>query len=376
MPDQPSLFEDDAPPPPKAKAKKVLIEEAQPPEKEPEGKRTRKPGIQPIQPSAELLALSAGLPAQLRMGTSSWNFPGWSGLVWGADYAESKLSKDGLEAYSKHPLLRTVSLDRAFYRPLSASQYARYAAQVPDDFRFIVKAPSLVADAQVRTEHGKSMALNPAFLSPELAAREFIEPALEGLGHKVGALVFQISPLPYQLLAHLHEVIERMGIMLAALPPLLPTAPDGVVGVEVRDAAFLSATNAPLLAQMLRHARATNPTAYCLGLHAKMPPIEDQLPLLRALWPGPLVCRWNLHRRHGAYGYEAAKQTYEPFNKMVDPDVDTRTTLTRVMVGTTGAGYPAYVTINNKAEGSAPLSVVALAQAVCSDLGANQGNAE
>ena len=110
----------------------------------------------------------------------------------------------------------------------------------------------------------------------------------------------------------------------------------------------------------LRAAGAT----YCLGLHAKMPPIEDQLPTLRALWPGPLVCRWNLHRRHGAYGYEAAKRLYGDFDALVDPDLETRTTLARVIAGTAGAGHAAYVTLGNKAEGSAPLSVVALAEAV------------
>ncbi|HRL36923.1 MAG TPA: DUF72 domain-containing protein, partial [Ottowia beijingensis] len=105
----------------------------------------------------------------------------------------------------------------------------------------------------------------------------------------------------------------------------------------------------------------------CLGLHAKMPPIEDQLPLLRALWPGPLMCRWNLHRRHGAFGYEAAKAQYEPFDQLIDPDDETRTHLARVIAGTCGAGELAYVTINNKAEGSAPLSVAALAEAVTND---------
>ncbi len=361
-PDQSSLFGSEEPPIPKTK--EVSREKPDVRQSAPPRTRSRGTGVQFAPQDAELLALSTGLPANAWIGTSSWSFPGWAGLVWDGDYAGTKLSKEGLPAYSKHPLLRTVSLDRAFYRPLSASQYARYAAQVPDDFRFVVKAPSLVADAQVRSENGRSMAANPAFLNPELAVREFVEPALEGLGSKVGALVFQISPLPRHLLARLPEVIEQIGVMLAALPPLQPRAPDGLVAVEVRDAAFLSAAHAPLLAQVLLRARATNPTTYCLGLHAKMPPIEDQLPLLRALWPGPLVCRWNLHRRHGAYGYETAKQTYEPFNQLVDPDYETRATLARVLSGTTGAGQPAYVTINNKAEGSAPLSVVALAQAV------------
>lgn len=57
--------------------------------------------------------------------------------------------------------------------------------------------------------------------------------------------------------------------------------------------------------------------SYCLGLHPKMPPIAAQLPILRALWPGPLVCRWNLNLKHGAFGYEKARDEYAPFNALV-----------------------------------------------------------
>ncbi len=128
-----------------------------------------------------------------------------------------------------HPLLRTVSLDRNFYRPLTVSQYQRYAEQVPEDFRFVVKAPSLVTDALVRTEDGRGREPNPAFLNPELALREFVEPALEGLGSKVGALVFQISPLPMALLDRMPQVLEQLRTLLQALPPVASRAPDGVI---------------------------------------------------------------------------------------------------------------------------------------------------
>ena len=101
-----------------------------------------------------------------------------------------------------------------------------------------------------------------------------------------------------------------------------------------------------------------------MGLHAKKPPIEEQLLLLRTLWPGPLVCRWNLHRRHGAYGYESAKAQYAPFDRLQDPGPTTRAHLACVITGTCGAGQNAYVTINNKAEGSAPLSVVELGNTI------------
>jgi uncharacterized protein YecE (DUF72 family) len=314
-------------------------------------------GLEP--PDEAWLALAAALPRNLRLGTSSWTYPGWAGVLWDGDYADTLLSRQGLAAYGQHPMLRTVCLDRNFYRPLTVSQYAGYAAQVPDDFRFVVKAPSLVTDALVRAENGRGMQANEAFLRPDLALKEFVEPALEGLGHKVGALVFQLSPLPAALLGHLPEVLERLATMLAALPALAPTAPDGVIAVEVRDPAFITA-HADQFASVLKAGGAT----FCLGLHPKMPPLEEQLPLLRALWPAPLVCRWNQNRLFGPYGYEAAEKAYAPFDTLIDPDPETRRALARVVAGTVGRGLNAYVTASNHVEGCAPRTLRLLAEAV------------
>lgn len=309
-------------------------------------------------------ALARTLPARLRLGTSSWSYPGWAGLVWDREYGNTLLSRSGLTAYSQHPLLRSVCIDRGFYRPLTEAQYARYAAQVPDDFRFVVKAPALVTDAQVRDEEGKGRQVNPAFLDPALAVQEFVTPALAGLGHKVGALVFQISPLPFMQLQRLPLLLERLRLMLKALPDVRGATPDGVIAVEVRDPEWLDPAVAPALAGVLKETGAT----YCLGLHAKMPRMADQLPLLRALWPGPLVCRWNLNPLHGAYGYEDARREYSPYERIHDIDADTRDLIVRTVCGITGAGQNAYVTISNKAEGCAPLSASALAEGVAAHL--------
>lgn len=311
-------------------------------------------------PDAATSELAGALSPRLHLGTSSWGFPGWKGLVWAGEHSEASLAKSGLTAYAEHPLLRTVSLDRSFYRPLSAVQYATYAAQVPEHFRFVVKAPSLVTDALVRSAQGRGLEANPAFLSPELAISEFVRPAIDGLGAKIGALVFQLSPLPDSWLGRMPELLERLAKMLSTLPSF-DSSSGSVVAVEVRNAEFLT----PEFAAMLKAAGAT----YCLGLHAKMPPAEAQLPLLRALWPGPLTCRWNLHRKHGAYGYEEAKGLYEPFDRLVDPDPESREVLARVIAATLAGGFHAYVTINNKAEGSAPLSVFELAKALASKRG-------
>lgn len=307
-------------------------------------------------PDDQLRTLAQALSPLVRLGTSSWSFPGWAGLVWAGMHREAELARDGLGAYAEHPLLRTVSLDRSFYRPLAAAQYAAYAAQVPDDFRFVVKAPALVTDAVLRGADGRGLQPNPAFLDPVSATEAFVRPALEGLGAKTGALVFEIPPLPPALRRDMPALLARLARMLGALPALAPLAPDGVIAVEVRDPDWL----VPAFRDVLRASGAR----YCLGLHPRLPPIEDQLPLLRAMWPGPFVCRWSLHRRHGAQGYEAAKSGYAPFDRLVDPDPATRAALARIVRGTAAGGFPVYVTANNKAEGCAPETVIALAAAI------------
>lgn len=321
-------------------------------------KATKKSGrsVEPAIPDPEWIELAQSLPPHLRLGTSSWNYPGWDGLVWNGEYAETNLSRYGLAAYAQHPLFRTVSVDRSFYRPLNVAQFAEYASQVGQDFRFVVKAPSLVTDALVRDETGRGMRQNPNFLNPEQAVQTFVEPALEGLKHRLGALVFQISPLPTAWLGQMPTLIERLHHLLKAIPDLKSIAPDGVVAVEVRDPQWLT----PQFVAALRDTGAT----YCMGLHAKMPHITEQLPILRALWPGPLVCRWNLNPVHGAFGYEDAKDAYEPYDKIIDPDTETRAALVRVIAGTANAGQNVFVTLSNKAEGCAPLSVVELARAI------------
>ena len=219
-----------------------------------------------------------------------------------------------------------MSLDQ-LYRPLTVSQYQRYAEQVPRTSALWSKPQPGDRRAGAHRRRPGPRA-QPAFLNPELALREFVEPALEGLGSKVGALVFQISPLPMALLDRMPQVLEQLRAMLQALPPLASRAPDGVIAVEVRDPEWLT----PEFAAVLRNAGAT----YCPGLHPKLPPLADQLPLLRALWPTPLVCRWNLNEVHGPYGYEDAEKRYAPYDRLHDLDPATHEALAKVIVGITG----------------------------------------
>lgn len=312
--------------------------------------------VRPAEPGDALRDLSARLARRfgdrLHLGTSSWHFPGWAGLLWQGAPSESTLSRHGLAAYARHPLMRCVSLDRAFYRPLETQAYAGLAAQVPPHFRFVVKAWSGVTDAVQRDPaSGRALQPNPQFLDPALALAACARPAAQGLGDKLGVLVFQLSPLPEAWLDDAAQLHARLEHLWAAVKPELPRT--ALLALELRDPALLT----PALARSLQ----AHGVRCCLGLHDRLPAAEEQLPMLRATWPGDLVCRWNLQR---GQRYADAKDAWAPFDRLRAPDLPTRATLARVAAATLDAGHRVFVTINNKAEGSAPHSVAALAEAL------------
>ncbi|MDR5749691.1 DUF72 domain-containing protein [Caballeronia sp. LZ024] len=314
----------------------------------------RKPrGVLPATVPPELDALSRRLSASVHLGTSTWSFPGWRDIVYGDDYSNTRLSRDGLNAYGAYPLLKCLSIDRSFYAPLSLAEYARYASQVPGRFRFIVKAPASVTDAVLRGERGVPAGDNPAFLNAQIAVDEFVRPCIGGLGAKAGALVFQFSPLPDAMIVEPSLFIDRLAAFLRALPPL---EGESRYAVELRDAVMLT----PRFIRALRDAN----VRYCIGVHARMPETWRQakaLALLDEKELGPLIVRWSLH---SGFKYEQAKSKYEPFDKLVDEDPDTRRDLAELAARYVFAGQPVVIAVNNKAEGSAPLTCFKLAEAI------------
>lgn len=312
-----------------------------------------------------LFRLGRQLPPSVYLGTSSWSFPGWQDLVYSRQYTEAQLARHGLAAYAQHPVLRAAGIDRGFYQPLAVADYERYASQVPEDFRFLVKAPALVTDAVTRRERGAPAEDNAYFLDPAAAIDYFVAPAIEGLGARAGPLVFQMPPMPREWVhgeAAL-DTIDRIGKLLAALPRVIGNVAP-VYAVELRNAELLT----PRFVRMLR----AHGARLCVGIHSRMPPAARQSVALHAMdaaegegddWrlKGPLVVRWSLA---SGFRYEEAKSRYAPFDRLIDPDIPTRGALAHLIHVALKSGQPSFVIVNNKAEGCAPLSAIELARAV------------
>jgi uncharacterized protein YecE (DUF72 family) len=288
------------------------------------------------------------LPHGLSLGTSSWSFPGWRGIVFAADAPKTRLARHGLAAYAQHPLLRAVGLDRTYYAPLAPGDYAAYAGVVPASFRFLVKAHELCTLAMFRAAGrypGRGGERNERFLDPDYAAEHVVAPCIEGLGEKAGPLLFQFPPQNIQALGGRERFVERLHAFLKALPrgPLY--------AVELR--------NAELLTTAYCDALLDTGTVHCFNVHPSMPPSREQYRLAGAAAAPALVVRWMLHPTQR---YEAARSLYEPCDRLVDEDPSSRQAIADMCLDAAAAQRPAVVIVNNKAEGSSPLTIVKLAE--------------
>jgi uncharacterized protein YecE (DUF72 family) len=311
------------------------------------------PGLAAAAPRPEHAALAARLPPGVRMGTMSWAFSGWEGIVYAPGVAKKRLAAEGLGAYVQHPLLRAVEIDRSYYEPLPAAALAAYAAQAPDDFRFLVKAHEdcTVARFPPHPRYGaKRGQANPRFLDAAYAADQVVAPFVAGLGVKAGALIFQFAPQeleqPAAFPGRLHDFLRR-----------LPRGP--TYAVELRNAELLT----PAYGQALAGAGAV----HCHNVWAAMPPVLAQARQLPADVRRPLIVRWLL--RHGD-AYEDARDRYAPFDRIRDEDPHSRADVAALVARASQHGVPSFIAINNKAEGCSPESIVRLAAAIADRLDA------
>lgn len=318
--------------------------------------------VEPAPVSEWQREVAAGLPQNVRFGTSSWSFPGWQGIVYRDAHSERVLARDGLAAYAAHPLLSSVGVDRSFYAPLPADTFAGFAAAVPPHFRFVVKAHEALTLARYpqHARYGAQRGRANALLFDLAWARDqVVAPYIEGLGDKAGVLLFQFAPQPAEWFAGDDRAGKsaprRFAERLYRFLRDLPRGPR--YAVELRTPDLLCDD----LAACLRAAG----VAPCLASMPGLPLLPTQAQLTGAAAAGTLVIRWLLAPHHD---YEGARAAYHPFNALVDPDPATRGDIATLIGEALARETPAFVILNNKAEGSSPLSIEALAAAVVDTL--------
>jgi uncharacterized protein YecE (DUF72 family) len=289
---------------------------------------------------AEESALLATLPTGLRLGTSSWTFPGWSGLVYPPKTTEAELRRSGLRRYTEYPLFTTVGIDSSYYRPLQASQLLQYAAQLPAHFRCVSKAFSGLTTLVDPRSHLP----NPHFLDADFCEREVLAPLREHFWSHAGPVVFEFAPMRHPYWLEPAEFAARLSSFLGKL------SKDFSYAVELRNREFLT----PAYAQVLsRHQ-----VSHVYNYWEQMPGLLEQLEICPAELGQEGVARLLIPP---GQRYAQRKQAFEPFDRLSDPQPMMRQELVELALRFNALKRVLFVLVNNKAEGSSPLTVRALA---------------
>jgi uncharacterized protein YecE (DUF72 family) len=291
-------------------------------------------------------AIASRLPGSVYFGTSSWTFPGWTGLVYPAGLSTAALGREGLRHYSRHPLLRTVGVDRSYYAPIPLDDLRAYADQLPDGFRCCLKAPAAVTsriEPSVGAARGAARP-NPDFLSVGRMVDDLLAPLASGFAGHTGPIVLEFPPGPRDHALAPARFADALDRFLEALPREFDYA------VELRDRTLLTPVYAAVLA---RHR-----VAHTYNYWSAMPMPLTQAGVVAADTAAFAVVRLLL--KPGTW-YEDQRDRFRPFNRLVEPDEGMRAEVVELTARALARGRKVYVLVNNKAEGSSPLTVEALA---------------
>ena len=228
---------------------------------------------------AALARLGAAVPALVRFGASSWNYPGWRGLVYRESYKGKRTSTRMLEEYAKFPLFRTVGIDASFYAAPTPEVLRGWAERLPAGFRCVSKVwQQLTVHTWTKAQDpGKAGALNPDFLNPALFVESIWEPYSAHFADNVGPLVFEFQQVPRASGIGPGQFADRLDTFFSRLPRELPYA------VEVRNDEFLT----PAYFAVLRE----HDVAHVFNSWTRMPSIGAQLDLPGALTAPFIVAR-------------------------------------------------------------------------------------
>jgi uncharacterized protein YecE (DUF72 family) len=252
-----------------------------------------------------------------------------------------------LAEYARFPLFATVGIDSSFYAPLSEKTLRSYAQALPPEFPCLSKVWDRVTVHTFAKPREKQRAgqRNPDFLNVELFLAEVWRPLAEHFAGHRGPLIFEFQTIAWKDQIGPQEFADRLDRFFGKLPP------EGRYAVEVRNAEFLT----PAYFAVLRE----HDVAHVLSSWTRMPSIGMQLDLPGAITAGFLVARALL--RPGR-DYADAVDAFAPYDRIRDPNPELRADLVRLVEAAEQLRIPAYILVNNRAEGSAPLTIAAVAE--------------
>jgi uncharacterized protein YecE (DUF72 family) len=308
----------------------------------------------------------------LRIGTCSWKFPSWAGLVYTTPEGAppppdalpatplfAPLQEGGPPPETRTPYLveyarqyNTVEIDQWFWSLFGPAKLGlpqpddveAYRAAVSDDFRFTVKAPNSVTLTHFYEKGpGGTLRPNPHVLSAELFTT-FME-LLAPLYPVLGPVFFQFEYLNRQKMATQARFLAQLGAFLREVEPQRREI-EIPYGLEVRNPHYLNAAYFDFLAA-----------------HDLVPVLiqgywMDDLREVYAQWRERILAHETVVLRLMGPDRQAIEALApDGWGRIVLPKDDELPGIVAIIDDLLAHDVEVYVNVNNHYEGSSPLTI-------------------
>jgi len=290
--------------------------------------------------------VQALLEKQIYLGTSSWKYPGWQGWFYQRPYRSVKdFNENCLAEYAEH--FPAVGVDHTYYAWPTEKAFAKYVSQTPEHFRFALKATerATVFRFPKLPRYGKDAGvLNPDFLNPEVFQQKFLRP-LDPVAHRLAPIMIEFSTFHPGTFASGREFLERLAGFLDELQKETRFS----FAVELRNPGWLRSEYFQVLEQ--------RGMAHVFNSWTHMPPLEEQLSAAAPHRLPSLVSRVLLQP---GTKYAEAVEAFAPYDRVQEEHLGLRASVAELIGRALLLKIPAYVFVNNRAEGCSPRTIEAI----------------
>lgn len=287
------------------------------------------------------------------IGTSSWKYPGWCGMLYETaryEYrgklAMTRFERNCLEEYAQ--VFKTVSVDAAFYKFPERKFLETIMGQVPDDFQFSFKVTDTITIKKFPNLPKFGMRageVNQDFLNAELFAEAFLK-TCEPYRSKVGLLMFEFGRFYKTDFPSATQFSQTLDEFFGRLPK------DWGYGIEIRNRDFLAPEYFDVLA---RHG-----VTHVYNSWTDMPSVKEQMSMPGSL-TNPSLAAARFLMTPGRK-YDESLKLFQPYDRLKEPDEEARQAGATLILG--GERYEprrkTFVYINNRLEGNALETIAAM----------------
>ena len=286
------------------------------------------------------------------IGTSSWKYAGWMGQVYSREryltrgrFSQRKFESECLAEYAE--TFPIVCGDFSFYQFPSPEYWRRLFQSAPPNLLYAFKTPEDVT-VRVFPAHARygvrAGAENPSFLNAALF-QDALLAALEPYRRQVAVLIFEFGTFSKRSYPEGAGFLLDLDKFLGALPSTWRYA------VEIRNPEYLGAD---YFACLRAHG-----VAHVFNAWSRMPELSRQIAM-----PGAFTSDFSVTRallRHGR-SYEQAVKAFEPYERTQEVNQPAREAMRSLVARARAGDQTAFLFVNNRLEGSAPLPIQAVVE--------------